>query len=1143
MRVSINLKLSVLLLLGIVTPSWVWAQNVSNCDEPLSQEVLDINNVRTRIYNNGALFWKGGQNLYEVPKGSGVNALFAGNIWIAGEVGGQLRAAASTYGNYEFWAGPLDVDGSPPADCSVYDNMYNVKKTDVETFETTGSATPDLLGWPTGLGAPTLDANGELISVDSWVNQPLAERTARVIDLAAGERPAITGDQTIWWVMNDRGNSHLFTETTPIGLEVHGEAFSFNLDGPVGDMTFYRYKIYYKGTENLENTYLGLWSDPDLGDASDDYVGSDTTLGLGYVYNGDNDDAANYGVNPPATGYDFFQGPIIPSPGDTALVSGQQVPDFRNLPMTSFVFYNNGGGVQGDPSNGAEVYSYLRGRWLDELPITFGGTGRDFSTIPTNFMYSGDPESGVGWTEANPAADGSLPANAPADRRFVMSTGPFTIVPDDPSTPDILENKQEIVYGIVYARGSSNLNSVTELRKADGLAQSAFDVNFNLPVPPAPPQVTVTELDGRVVLEWENAPTSNNYLESYAEFDPFALDPFAPLEDRSYLFEGYEIIRYSDVADQVGEVVAVYDNANGVQRVIDGPPGEVSEVVFSGRDQGAQTFHIIEQLTNYTTGYYGVRTIAYNELSLPKVFRSVVTRVEVIPSRTEDVLSDAAVEAAASLGEPDIIAERSGAGEGIVVVDVVNPSRITGETYTVEFYEATINADTVLTYDIKRGGTVVFDGSSLGQAAPQRENVIVIDGLQFSITGPEAGIKGIAVTNNAAGPVDPWDMGAYAFNSNGFPMLEVNGITPEGSYASADRPTRGVQQSTSDAVWGVNVGGGDGTFRGGGSSYIERSILGRQSRTIEGSIGANDYEMRFTQRCVDTPEACIGWRRFEDDLPMNVPFEIWNVGLMDGPEDDYRMIPAILDNGGEAWHLSTPGVDTMFTALEVYDVGGDHPVSGGDNDPYTDWVYWFDPVDTSPGEAGYEAFAAAPGNASPALGSEVLARQVLVNWNGWIDADDDDIYEAIDATLPETGTVFKILTFKPNAPGDIFTVNTAGLEASQMSLAEQETALEQISLVPNPYKGASNYERSQLVDEVRFTNLPERATVRVFTLAGSLIRTIEKNSPERFLKWNLTTDNNLPIASGLYLIHVETDAGDRVIKFACVRKRTELNNF
>ena len=75
-------------------PTGALAQTFGNCDEPLSQEILDANNVRTRVYNHGSLFWAGGQNLYEVPKGSGVNALFAGYTWMAGEVASTSAGSA-----------------------------------------------------------------------------------------------------------------------------------------------------------------------------------------------------------------------------------------------------------------------------------------------------------------------------------------------------------------------------------------------------------------------------------------------------------------------------------------------------------------------------------------------------------------------------------------------------------------------------------------------------------------------------------------------------------------------------------------------------------------------------------------------------------------------------------------------------------------------------------------------------------------------------------------------------------------------------------------------------------------------------------------------------------------------------------------
>ncbi len=1129
-----------------------------NCEQSLGEAFLDVNNVRARILNNGSLFYRGEPHVYEVPKGSGSNAIFASGVWLAGTVAGESapRVAGSTYGPWEFWAGPLDDNGNPPVDCGVFDRVYKVSKTDIDAYDQTGATTPALLGWPTGLGAPTLappgdgvdnDEDGEIDEVGEELKfdiaTPLADRVNRVVDLAAGERPAIIGDQSIWWVMNDRGNTHERTNAPAIGVEVHGMAFAFNQAGAIGDMTFYKYNVFYKGTAPLENAYMTIYSDPDLGDFADDYVGSDSTLGLGYVYNSDNEDIAGegYGTPPPAAGYDFFQGPIVPSPGDTAQVSGRKIPDFKNLGMTVFGFYNNGGGVTGDPSSAEDFYNYMQGNWIDGRSFTFGGNGRDEagggSTIPTKYIFSGEPVANTGWTERNPDPfTNAAPPISPGDRRFFMSSGPFTINPGD---------QQEIIFGVVFAKGVDNWDSVAKLRQADGAAQSAFDVNFDLPEPPQAPDVSVTTLDGEVVLEWTNGPNSNNYLDGYSEFNPLALvDPDAPEEEKFYFFEGYDIIQYGDVADQTGQVIATYDVANGVTRVIDGIEGEPTEIVATGTDTGVQNFHRITNLTNYRTYHFGVQAYAYNEASVPKIFRSPVQRFSVIPSRSEDTVAETAIEAANSVVEPDIVADRQGAGEGRVWVDVVNPGRIQNATYTVEFYEADfpektdarlveIEEDDVVdpiqpesvaktsaaalatTFDIKRNGTVVFDGSLGSEPAPQREKLAVIDGLQFSIVGPSLGIKGFLATQNAAGPIDPPDMASYAFNGWGFPVLE-GAITPEGSYPASDRPTRGGQQSTSDAVFGFHVGGGTGPYDdGSGTSFVSRSL--RNGLEV---VGTDDYEMRFTQECADGIDGtvaegdCLAFRAFEDGELVEVPFELWNVGIAPDASDDFRMIPVICEEacGGGTEPLK-------------FDIGSDHPVSGGVDDPFSDWIYWYLPEDggAAPGEDGYNGYFFG----DLGIGSEVIARTVLVNWNGG---------EAPPyvADLPETGTVFRIVTTKPPAAGDVFTFNTEGYGVT----SRPRTNLAAIGVVPNPYIGVSQYERSPAVDEVRFTNLPEQATIRIFTLHGTLIRTIRKDSPEPYLAWNLRTDNDLPIGSGMYLIHVEVPGvGSQTIKFAVVKKQ------
>ena len=77
---------------------------------------------------------------------------------------------------------------------------------------------------------------------------------------------------------------------------------------------------------------------------------------------------------------------------------------------------------------------------------------------------------------------------------------------------------------------------------------------------------------------------------------------------------------------------------------------------------------------------------------------------------------------------------------------------------------------------------------------------------------------------------------------------------------------------------------------------------------------------------------------------------------------------------------------------------------------------------------------------------------------------------------------------------------------------------------------------------VRFTNLPEQAaTIRIFTVAGTLVKTLRKEGTNRFLEWNLESENNLPIASGMYLIHVDiAGVGERTLKLGVVQRRTQI---
>ncbi|MGQ9864432.1 MAG: hypothetical protein ACUVRD_08150 [Bacteroidia bacterium] len=115
--------------------------------------------------------------------------------------------------------------------------------------------------------------------------------------------------------------------------------------------------------------------------------------------------------------------------------------------------------------------------------------------------------------------------------------------------------------------------------------------------------------------------------------------------------------------------------------------------------------------------------------------------------------------------------------------------------------------------------------------------------------------------------------------------------------------------------------------------------------------------------------------------------------------------------------------------------------------------------------------------------------------------------------------------------------------------ATAKNALDLIKVVPNPYYGRSGigrgrYEISQLDTRVKITNLPQKCTIRIFTLNGYLVRTYRKDSDAPDQEWDLKNEQGVPIASGIYIIHVDAgELGQKVLKFYGIMPQTDLNNF
>ena len=332
----------------------------------------------------------------------------------------------------------------------------------------------------------------------------------------------------------------------------------------------------------------------------------------------------------------------------------------------------------------------------------------------------------------------------------MIHTGPFTLERNDP---------QDIVFGIVFAQGADRFGSVSALRAADRLAQTAYDNGFELaPPPPAPPAcvpgnatlapgsgncLEAVSLNGQATLVWGYPSNNANYLGGFEAVDVL-LDPDA-VDDNTYNFEGFNIYRYpTNGFDEASrELVATFDKVNGVTQVVDlvfdTDLGALNPaVVARGTDSGIQYSFQIQNLTNYNDYFYGVSAYSYNEESTPKVIESSPTQIVVRPAGL--VSGD---QTQSEYGESVTVTAVTQRGGGVVSATIVDPTNVTGDTYEVRFFRVGDEDHPLTTYNIVNTttGAILLNGqqyfATTGNALPQGSNVIVIDGLSFTVSGPE----------------------------------------------------------------------------------------------------------------------------------------------------------------------------------------------------------------------------------------------------------------------------------------------------------------------------------------------------------------------------------------------------------------------
>ncbi len=998
-----------------------------------TDQKIDINNISMFVTNEGSFAFDigGGGAGLEFPKGTGKTPVFAAGLWVGGKVKGDLRVAVGEY-QFEWRPGPMGPDGKPADANAPQYKVYKISAGD-------GPSNPDYANWPVKDGAP-VDKDG---------------------------KPLILGDQTLWSVYNDADESkHTRYQTKALGLEVQQTIFGFNRTGALGSTVFMKFKIINKGGNQIDSTFVSIWSDPDLGQADNDLVGYDASLNLGICYNATNTDAT-YGSAPPAVGYDFFKGPLG--------------PDKKPLPVASFNKYINGT----DPRTAQQVYNYMQGRDPDGKDVVDPTTGQ-----ATLFFVPGDPVTGTGWLDSNPA-----------DRRLMLNAGPFTMAPGD---------TQEVVAGLAIGQGKDRLTSITALRFNDSFAQAAFDANFQLPSPPAAPKVAVTPLDGKVALTWDDASEKGG--------------------DPRYQFEGYNVYQGESVAGP-WKRVATYDVVNGAAIIFDNTFDESAGVVVNrpaqfGGDTGLR--HFIEltddaikggKLVNGQTYYFTVTAYSYGEKQSPKTLETSLAplrdgRLVRKPLSDEFEPANGIIPRWPTAGSDfkvvktdSAVTHKAGVSDGRVFVKIVNPAKITGSTYQVKFKtdkDGNILWDLV---DATKNSTVLKDMAQ-NESEVQGDANPVVDGLLVKVTGPPNGMKEWSIPSGArwltwAGA----DFGAEGFNgaitgdANNH-WFGPSSTTPDKLRTVELRFTGVIEEEGEDQykpkdLKNANVSYAYRYMRGAGNAAPAPAAQTTTKKPYDWSKYIINKTGPGTYIYQDRSPICLAAYDVEAKPPRRL-----EVGFLE------NNVPGGLVNGAYGPPFN-----------EINNVAGGGP---------REFLLVFDLPYTDPGKGE---------NSKVLLENGLITAQPVVPIMWVVFAN-----RRQQARFPQDGDTFLMTANHVNTATDVFEFKTTPAVIDNNALARED--LKAIRAVPNPYFGQSAYELSSLARVVRFTRLPKQCMIKVFSLGGDLVRSINHTDGTSIESWDLKTDHGLPVASGVYLAFIDAPGiGKQIVKIAVFMEAERLDNF
>ncbi|MGB8658765.1 MAG: hypothetical protein WCE90_13430 [Candidatus Zixiibacteriota bacterium] len=940
-----------------------------------------------------------------------------------------------------------------------------------------------------------------------------------------------------------------------LGVKVIQRTHSWNYDNNK-TIHFFIYQIVNirEDKRPIRNCFVSVMCDPDIGpNARDDLVGIDKTRNLGYAYDSDNAEQG-FGRIPGYLAYKFLESPLatydVDLNGDDQISddslnvngNGVYVKDVRrgnSLGLTSFKVSDL---ESGDPANEPEKFLIMAGH---------------------NYPTSGDQRYA-------PFDLGS--GTSPNDQRFFQNTGPFLLAAVGDTVVDtvyswnsstdtlkiasidtVVGDTVRVVVAVMMAPDRVQLPRVADI------AQSIYDIGFILPRPPDKPNISVVPDDKKVLIGWDNSSES-----SKDPYFKFTSDPTNPLYDPNYKemdFEGYRLYRSTTGLPGSFELLSSWDKSSVTPRHVD--VQQLSGPTFAGAvtydELNTENYILVEGSTSLFTGHqYLVQVKADTSFSVT----DLTLGVGIPPSKKENHWLPP--------GEPPYLFEVFSLEGDTLFVSRSTAERIADGTYDNYFDDC---------YLLFGGMLIHFKGDN--------PSYVPTDNLVFEITGhleePEGANSQLGYSYVDTGLINGmtyyYDVVAYDFQPFASPRSLQNGIsavavTPRSNASGlvqgsaynvthAPGSSDGTVQVTTvqpDAVTGhvYEVGFHEGDIpllwylkdvtadtvlldnmanqtgnndypvvdgmvfkvmgpaelgfnadltklnSHGLSWFFNEVYIGGRNALANGDF--RNFRIKFVAGPGDTTaqgfyrdvQGNTPWGHFRADTThISVPFEVWDLGPnVEDVSDDVRIWPLMYDFYGDGrFHT-----DDYIILLDKNTSGNTYAED------------FFSNPDHDPGNAAYWSLDT----------SKPMSRH---------DWDYRAAFNEVDPVWAK-GDNALLITWKPNTHEDVFTIKT-----NEKHIEANQVDLNRIKVVPNPYIVRNNWEPSGDYSRIAFTHLPNRCTLRIYTLSGDLLRTLEHNSADLDgnENWDLLTKNNQKIASGVYIYHVDSPYGEKIGKFAVVR--------